>query len=107
MQVAVFRTSRWKALLLSVFVGMGFHHKGAQLFAQELPNLEQPGLDVGAAEMIQTEQPGADRIEMEQPNSDAAELVQPIEPGTTGQAASRWKVSPHFDAKVTYDDNIF
>ena len=47
----------------------------------------------------------------EQPDLDAAELADPL-PANSGDTVkqpppSRWKIAPHLDLRVTYDDNIF
>ena len=79
----------------------------AQKPAAQKPAAENPtGYDLkGGIEDLDVGDSSAD-----QPNLDAAELV-----GATGDDDSRieatpvarWKASPHFDFKITYDDNIF
>ena len=78
------------------------------IFAEELPK-KAPGEPV--VEHLDLERVGDALLEsgaMEPDNLDAAEpaVEPPVVTGAPGRS-SRWKISPHFELRATYDDNIF
>ena len=75
-------------------------------FCEEMPLPEPAAIEIGESNLLQGETSADSEME-HQPNFDAAELIAPLESSNGAQPASRWKASPHFDGKVTYDDNIF
>lgn len=66
-----------------------------------------PAVDLGALDLLGIDAPETEAVAIRELDPDAAEPVVPLSSTGGAQPAGRWRFSPHFDARVTYDDNIF
>lgn len=80
----------------------------ASLSAQELPVVEPLPQEIGPASMVGEENALIDMSASESAGLDAAEMLEAVlDAPDPGPPAPRWKVMPHFDLGVMWDDNIF
>ncbi len=80
----------------------------ANLRAQEVPVVEPLPQEVGPASMIGGENALLDMNAAEEAAIDAAEMPEAVlDAPNPGPPAPKWKVMPHFDLGVMWDDNIF
>ncbi len=80
----------------------------ADLQAQEIPVVEPLPQEVGPASMIGAENALLDMNAAESAAIDAAETPEAVlDAPNPGPPAPKWKVIPHFDVSVMWDDNIF
>lgn len=80
----------------------------ARVQAQETPTVEPLPQEVGPASLISEENALLDMNAAESAAIDAAEMPDAVlDAPNPGPPAPRWKVMPHFDVSVMWDDNIF
>ncbi|MDB6175430.1 MAG: hypothetical protein JWL59_4741 [Chthoniobacteraceae bacterium] len=96
---------RW--LIVGLCPWIVFRSIEQNVFAQE-PVAEEPLLfdvdtaaEAGQMDAVQEDDP-PDRS-----NLDAAEFIGPPIKSVSEGPSARWQVHPHFDTRITYDDNIF